>query len=111
MGDYQVRRSVNCRSRGELLEFCVLRMPLLAGVGSPGLFKTWKKSALKRSLARSVREKALNSDAERLNAHGAGTYWFIHEGRLVFMVVRTTLPSFSGTQTVCGSQNCEIFVL
>src|SRR5215471_6584526 len=72
--DYHVSLKVSCRSRGELLEFCVLKMPLPPGVGIPGLFNTWKKSALKRSLARSVRENVLNSDAERLNAHGAGKY-------------------------------------
>ena len=52
----------------------VYRMPLLLGEGSPGLFKTWKKSALKRSLKRSDKEKTLNNDAERLKTHGAGTY-------------------------------------
>ena len=51
----------------------MLRMPLLPGAGRPGLFKTWKKSALNRSLTASDREMVLNNDAERLNVQGAGS--------------------------------------
>ena len=71
---YQVSRKVSCRSRGEFEEFCVLSTPLPPGVGSPGLFKTWKKSALNLSLRTSVRLNVLNNDPERLNTHGAGWY-------------------------------------
>jgi hypothetical protein len=48
-------------------------MPLPPGVERPGLFKTWKKSALNRSFTASDREMLLNNDAERLNVHGAGS--------------------------------------
>src|SRR4051812_32770812 len=108
---YQFSRSANCVRRAAAPEFCVERMPFPATpVGLFGWLNTLKKSALKRSVTRSLRCVDLMSDASWNHCSGPGRYWFRHGCRPVSYVVRCTVPLFNGIQTVFVSQNCETTV-
>jgi hypothetical protein len=92
--------------RGDEPELRVLSMPsppMLFGL--PGWLNTLKKSALTRTLTRSVIANILNRDASCPHWRTPGFHWFMKGlSTPVKSVVRTVVPSLSGIQTVLVSQ-------